>query len=94
MFKRRRNVEETASRALERELQAAVDAGEGTAVDPTPAAIVTFAKTLSEVLPPARWCEVFDLTKSCPERSKALDVILDMPAAYEVLGSGMGAMRC
>ena len=92
-LKRRRHVEADASCDLEKELTVAVGAGARPAIDPLPNCIATLKETLTEIIGADKWGGLFDASLPCVERCKALDVVLDMPAAYEVLGSDLAAMK-
>lgn len=92
--KRRRFVAEDSSFNLDTALSTAVDTGARPASDPLPAAVKLLQDTLKEIMGAERWNDFFDASSpGTQERCTALDAILDMPAAYEVLGADLGAMQ-
>ena len=92
-LKRRRHVSSDASLGLDSELAKEVSKGIAPSADPMPAAMADLCKTLVEIIEVSRWGEVFDASVPCDERCRALDEILDMPAAYEALGSDFATMK-
>ena len=78
---------------LDLELATAAQAGVSPAADPLPETIKMVSNTVAAMITVDKWAELFDASQPCPARCPALDVILDMPAAYEVLGSGLAAMK-
>eukprot|EP00959_Pyramimonas_sp_CCMP1952_P451818 9459786-Pyramimonas_sp.AAC.1 len=67
--------------------------GSKPAEDPLPSCVKLIRDSVTEIINVERWVDLFDASKPCTERTKALDVILDMPATYEVLGSSLDDMK-
>ena len=85
-LRKRKHVSESSGRGLAEELKQSVDAGPKLLEDPIDDTKRQL-KTAIEGLIGQNWAAIFDVQSEVPERSKALDLVMDMESTYAVLGS-------